>query len=250
MLTDFGFKNVKQDEKHKFVKDLFSSVSSKYDLMNDVMSGTIHRYWKRYFVQNLPLKANDRLLDLAGGTGDITFKIFEKFNYFSPQISICDLTFDMMREGQKKAIDKGILNPIHWVCGRAESIPFEDHTFDGVFTSFGFRNMSDKEAALKEIYRILKPGGWFYCLEFSTPTCSALEKAYKVYSFHIIPKIGKYVANDEEAYQYLVESIQKFPDQETFQNLIQENGFENTGFENLTNGIVAIHSGYKPTENN
>lgn len=245
MFTDFGFKTVEAAKKHNLVKNLFANVSSKYDVMNDLMSGSLHRLWKDTFVQKLPLKQNDHILDLAGGTGDITFRLLKTFHHYDLNLTVYDLTFEMMREGQKRALNKGMLYPVQWICGQGENMPYEAESFNGIVTSFGFRNMANKEQVLQEIHRVLKPGGWFYCLEFSKPMCAFFEKIYKFYSFQIIPKIGKYVANDAASYQYLVESIQNFPDQETFKLMIQENGFKQVSFENLMNGLVAIHWGYK-----
>jgi demethylmenaquinone methyltransferase/2-methoxy-6-polyprenyl-1,4-benzoquinol methylase len=245
MFTDFGFKTVEDAKKHKLVKNIFANVSSKYDLMNDLMSGSLHRLWKDTFVQRLPLTQKDQILDLAGGTGDITFRLLKQFHHYDLNLTVYDLTPEMMREGQKRAINKGMLDPVQWVCGQGEKMPYENESFNGVVTSFGFRNMANKEQVLQEIHRVLKPGGWFYCLEFSKPMCILFERIYKFYSFNIIPKIGKYIANDAESYQYLVESIQNFPNQENFKQMIQANGFKQVFFENLMNGLVAIHSGHK-----
>lgn len=245
MFTDFGFQSVKESDKNKLVKNLFSDVSTKYDIMNDLMSASLHRIWKDCFVKKLPLREHDSILDLAGGTGDITFRIIKQYKHYQPQLTVCDLTPNMMREGQKRAIDQGLLYPIDWICGQGEQLPYNNHSLNGVVCSFGFRNMANKQRTLQEIYRVLKPGGWFYCLEFSKPTSLMLKTLYKLYSFHIIPKIGKYIADDEAAYQYLVESIEKFPSQEQFKQMLITENFQNVRFENIMNGIVAIHSGYK-----
>jgi demethylmenaquinone methyltransferase/2-methoxy-6-polyprenyl-1,4-benzoquinol methylase len=245
MFTDFGFKTVEAAKKHNLVKHVFANVSSKYDVMNDLMSGSLHRLWKDKLVEKLPLKQNDHILDLAGGTGDITFRLLKKFHHYDLNLMVFDLTLEMMCEGQKRAVNKGILDSVQWVCGQGESMPYDNDSFHGVVTSFGFRNMANKDDVLQEVYRVLKPGGWFYCLEFSKPMCALFEKIYKFYSFQIIPKIGQYVANDAASYQYLVESIQKFPDQETLKQMVMAKGFKHVSFDNLMNGLVAIHWGYK-----
>jgi demethylmenaquinone methyltransferase/2-methoxy-6-polyprenyl-1,4-benzoquinol methylase len=245
MFTDFGFKTVKETDKEKLVHDLFQNVSSKYDLMNDLMSGGLHRYWKDYFVKHLPIKSDSSLLDLASGTGDIALKIYEKFKAYTPHITLSDLTEEMLDLAKAKAIDKGFVKNLKYVCSRAETLPFDNESFDGVTISFGLRNTTNKNDVLKEVLRILKPNGWFYCLEFSKPICDVTSKIYDFYSFNVIPKMGKFVANDEDAYQYLVESIRQFPDQETLKTMMLEVGFSSVNYENLTNGVVAIHHGFK-----
>ena len=249
MFTDFGFKNVESAVKKKLVQGVFKNVASNYDRMNDVMSGGLHRYWKDYFISNLPIeKSGCQVLDLAGGTGDIAFGIVEKFNHLIPQITLCDLTYDMIEVGQNRAINKGILHNLNWTVGNAESTPFEDASFDLVTISFGLRNCTYKEKVLSDALRVLKPGGFFYCLEFSKPISLVLQQAYDCYSFSVIPKMGKLIAQDQESYKYLVESIRKFPDQETLKNMMMDTGFIHASYKNLTGGIVAIHKAQKTKE--
>lgn len=245
MFTDFGFKNVEEAVKKGLVQGVFKSVSSNYDRMNDIMSGGLHRYWKRYFISNLPVKKNSKILDLAGGTGDIAFGIVNKFNHVTPEITLCDLTYDMIEVGQNRSINRGLLHNIHWTVGNAESTPFRDESFDIVTISFGLRNCTYKEKVLSDALRVLKPGATFYCLEFSQPKTTILKQAYDCYSFSIIPKMGKLIAQDEASYEYLVESIRNFPNQESLKNMMQNAGFNDVTYENLTGGIVAIHKGTK-----
>ncbi|CAO5674496.1 MAG: Ubiquinone/menaquinone biosynthesis C-methyltransferase UbiE [Holosporales bacterium] len=245
MFTDFGFKTVKDAEKEKLVKELFQSVSNKYDLMNDAMSFGMHRLWKNSFVESLPLKHSDHILDLASGTGDIAFKILKDYKVYAPFLTLCDLTEDMLLKAKERSINQGILNNIEFILASGEHLPFEDNTFHGVTMSFGLRNTTHKDLVLREVYRILKPNGWFSCLEFSKPTCHAFSKIYDFYSFNIIPKMGKFIVDDEESYQYLVESIKQFPDQEVLKSMMQDQGFKDVTVKNLTNGIVAVHTGVK-----
>lgn len=246
MFTDFGFKTIKEDEKEKRVHDLFEGVSNKYDLMNDLMSVGLHRYWKEHFVKSLPIALNQKILDLASGTGDIAFKIFQKYRAFAPHITLCDLTEGMINQAKDKAINKGYLHQLDFIISSAEHLAFDDNYFDGVTLSFGLRNTTHKDSVLKEVFRVLKPGGWFSCLEFSKPKCHLFSKVYDLYSFHVIPVMGRFVAKDENAYQYLVESIRQFPDQETLKIMMSDSGFRNVVYENMSNGIVTIHTGFKP----
>ncbi len=245
MFTDFGFKNVEAASKKGLVQDVFKNVASNYDRMNDVMSGGLHRYWKRYFISNLPVKRNSKILDLAGGTGDIAFGILDKFNHLTPKITLCDLTYDMIAVGKDRAINKGLLHNLNWTVGNAESTPFRDESFDIVTISFGLRNCTYKEKVLSDAFRVLKPGGVFYCLEFSKPTSTMVKHVYDCYSFSVIPKMGKMIAQDEASYEYLVESIRNFPDQASLKTMIKNAGFSDVSHENLTGGIVAIHKGGK-----
>lgn len=245
MFTDFGFKNVEAAVKKGLVQGVFKNVASNYDRMNDVMSAGLHRYWKRHFISNLPIGEGSQVLDLAGGTGDIAFGILDKFNHLTPEITLCDLTYDMIEIGQDRSINKGFLQGLNWTVGNAESTPFKDASFDIVTISFGLRNCTYKEKVLSDAMRVLKPGGAFYCLEFSKPTSVMLRQAYDCYSFSVIPKMGKLIAQDEESYEYLVESIRKFPDQEALTGMMMDAGFMHASYENLTGGIVAIHKGQK-----
>ncbi|MDP2193576.1 MAG: class I SAM-dependent methyltransferase [Alphaproteobacteria bacterium] len=246
MFTDFGFQKVEEKLKSTLVQGVFSKVATKYDVMNDIMSGGLHRLWKRDFVGMLPIHDHDHILDIAGGTGDIAFKIIGEHGYLNPHVTVCDLTPDMVQVGQKRAIDRGYVHPLSWSVGNAESLPFQDNSFDGITISFGLRNCTHIDKVISESYRVLKPGGFFYCLEFSKPILNTLEKIYDIYSFYCIPKMGKIVAGDEASYQYLIESIRRFPDQESLCQMLISGGFDQTSFKNLSGGIVAIHHGFKP----
>ncbi len=245
--TSFGFKDVSPDEKTDRVTDIFRRVAKSYDVMNDVMSLGVHRYWKNELIQMLRPRSGMHLLDMAGGTGDIAFRFLEASQKFTPasQVNVCDMNDKMLAEGKRKAINQGILENISWTCCDAASIPFADNTFDAYTISFGLRNVTKMEKALKEAYRVLKPGGQFFCLEFSKVTSASLEKLYDFYSFQIIPKMGSLIANDKEAYQYLVESIARFPDQQTLAERVTKAGFQQVTWRDMNQGIVAIHSGLK-----
>ncbi len=241
--TSFGFKQIEEDEKQPLVKGVFESVASRYDVMNDVMSLGIHRLWKQHFIKKLAPRANTHLLDVAGGTGDIAFRFLD--NTKNAQVTLCDINHTMLENGYRRAIDENRLEGIEWVCGNAESLPFPNNHFDYYTIAFGIRNVTHIDHALKEAWRVLKPGGRFLCLEFSHVTNPILKKIYNSYSFHLIPAFGKIVTQDRASYQYLVESIQMFPKQEEFLDMIKTAGFLQTSYENLTHGIVAIHSGWK-----
>lgn len=237
--VDFGFKNVKAELKTGFVHELFSRVSNQYDLMNDLISLGLHRCWKRSFVDKLALKPNMAILDLAGGTGDIAIRIASKKKYLNPCVTVCDLTYDMVIKGKDKAINEGVLN-INWQIGNAEQLPYMDKSFDRVTIAFGLRNITDKNRALAEIARVLKPGGQLFCLEFMPPE-GFIKPLYDLYSFHLIPWIGELIAKDKEAYEYLVESIRQFPKPDLLRNMILEQGFFACSYEKWTNNIVALH---------
>jgi demethylmenaquinone methyltransferase/2-methoxy-6-polyprenyl-1,4-benzoquinol methylase len=241
--VSFGFEEVSPQEKTARVRGVFSRVASRYDLMNDLMSGMLHRVWKNLFITKLNPKPNTHLLDVAGGTGDITFRFLEKCP--TGQVTTFDLNQDMLDEGRNRAIDRNYLNNIEWICGNAQDLPFPDNHFDYYTIAFGIRNVTFIDQALKEAYRVLKPGGRFMCLEFSHVTLPLLAKIYDAYSFSVIPTLGKLVANDRESYQYLVESIRRFPKQEEFLAMMTEAGFVQASYENLTQGVVAVHSGWK-----
>lgn len=241
--TSFGFKQVSEEQKQPLVKGVFESVASRYDVMNDVMSLGIHRLWKSHFIRKLAPKNNTHLLDVAGGTGDIAFRFMDATK--NSEVSLCDINPAMLENGYQRAINENRLHGIEWVCGNAESLPFPDHHFDYYTIAFGIRNVTHIDKALNEAYRVLKPGGKFMCLEFSHVTNPLLQKIYDTYSFHLIPAFGKLVAGDRDSYQYLVESIRMFPKQEAFAAMIEEAGFAHVSFENLTHGMVAIHSGWK-----
>jgi demethylmenaquinone methyltransferase/2-methoxy-6-polyprenyl-1,4-benzoquinol methylase len=241
--THFGFKEVNANDKAPLVKAVFDNVASKYDIMNDVISMGVHRLWKDRFIKMLDPKPNSKLLDVAGGTGDIAFRYLEKAPH--GYVSVSDINHAMLREGYKNAIDKNILTNIEWLCADAQNLPIPDDSYDYYTIAFGIRNVTDIPTALAEAYRVLKPGGRFLCLEFSHVENPIMAGLYNFYSFKIIPKMGKLIANDSESYQYLVESIRKFPKQEQFLKMISDAGFEQTSYTNLSSGSVAIHSGWK-----
>ncbi len=243
--TFFGFKSVSPGEKTSLVRNVFASVASKYDIMNDLMSGGMHRLWKKEFIAQIP-DFSGNLLDMASGTGDIARKYYAaaKADGLKPDITACDASAEMLKEGKNKAVDNGILD-IKYQVTEAEKLPFEDGSFDYYTVAFGVRNFTDIPAALKEAYRVLKPGGKFLCLEFSHIETPILEPFYDFYSMNIIPFIGKIVANDEGSYRYLVESIRKFPQQDEFKKMIEDAGFAKVDYMNLSCGVVAIHTGYK-----
>jgi len=237
--VDFGFKSVKTSLKTGLVNELFSKVSNQYDVMNDVMSLGLHRCWKKIFVDKLSLKPNMKILDLAGGTGDIAIRIASKKAYLNPSVTVCDLTYEMMKQGKRKAINRGIIT-INWHGGNAEKLTYKDKTFDVVTIAFGLRNITNKNQALKEIARILKPGGRLFCLEFMPPE-GFLKAAYDFYSFNLIPWFGEHIAKDREAYQYLVESIRQFPEPDILKSMCLEQGFSKCAYEKWTGNIVALH---------
>ncbi len=243
----FGYTQVNADDKAGLVKEVFDNVADNYDLMNDVMSGGIHRLWKNRFVRMLRPRADKKLLDVAGGTGDISFK-YRKRAGSNADITVCDINTEMLRVGKARAYDRGITKGIEWVHGDAQQLPFADNSFDLYTISFGLRNVPRIDDALAEAYRVLKPGGFFYCLEFSKVQAPILDKIYDLYSFKLLPKMGKYIAKDEESYQYLAESIRQFPEQEDLRNRMEAAGFKGAGFVNLSGGIAAIHSGMKPID--
>ena len=237
--TDFGFKSVKSKLKTGLVSDLFSRVSNQYDVMNDVMSFGLHRCWKKSFIEKLALKPNMKILDVAGGTGDIAIRIAKDKAYLAPQVTVCDLTYDMVCQGKDKAVNAGVLG-IRWHIGNAEKLPYADASFDRVTIAFGLRNVANKDAALNEMARVLKPGGTLSCLEFSPPE-GALKPFYDLYSFKIIPWVGERIAKNREAYQYLVESIRQFPKPSILREMILNHGFSTCIYEKWTGGIVALH---------
>lgn len=242
--TDFGFEKVSTSQKTEKVAGVFHSVADKYDIMNDLMSLGIHRLWKKQAISMLQLKEGMQVLDLAGGTGDLTAKISQHIGD-NGRVVLSDINSSMLTVGKRKLLDKGIFNNVDFVEANAEALPFEDNTFDRIIIGFGLRNVTDKLAALKSMYRTLKPGGQCLVLEFSTPTVAPVKKLYDFYSFTILPKIGKWVANDEDSYRYLAESIRVHPPQEKLAELMQGAGFEDVRYYNLSAGIVAIHQGRK-----
>ena len=241
--THFGFETVREGDKADRVRGVFTSVASKYDIMNDVMSGGVHRIWKDAMMDWLAPRAGQRLLDVAGGTGDIAFRFLKRAGNGSAVV--LDLTENMLIEGRKRAEAERLADSLEWVVGDAMALPFADNSFDVYTISFGIRNVVRPQDALKEAYRVLKPGGRLMVLEFNQLPNPMMQKAYDLYSFNVIPRLGQMIAGDRDSYQYLVESIRKFPDQETFLGMIREAGFGNAKYRNLTLGVAALHSGWK-----
>ncbi|MEO9822864.1 MAG: bifunctional demethylmenaquinone methyltransferase/2-methoxy-6-polyprenyl-1,4-benzoquinol methylase UbiE [Yoonia sp.] len=241
--THFGFETVREEEKAGRVQGVFSSVASKYDVMNDVMSVGIHRIWKDAMMDWLAPRPGQKLLDVAGGTGDISFRFLKRAG--SGHATVLDLTGPMLVEGRKRAEADNMSDNLDWVVGDAMALPFEDNTFDVYTISFGIRNVTRPQEALNEAFRVLRPGGRLMVLEFSQLPNPMMQAAYDAYSFNVIPKMGKLIANDSESYQYLVESIRNFPDQETFLGMVRAAGFENAKYRNMTLGVAALHSGWK-----
>lgn len=242
--THFGFETVPESEKAGRVRGVFSSVASKYDIMNDVMSMGIHRVWKDAMMDWLAPRPDQHLLDVAGGTGDVAFRFLSRAGS-TARATVLDMTASMLEEGRKRAEAEQLSERLEWIVGDAMALPFEANTFDVYTISFGIRNVTRIPDALSEAYRVLKPGGRLMVLEFSQLPNPAMQKAYDLYSFNVIPTMGKIIANDRDSYQYLVESIRKFPDQETFASMIREAGFDQVKYRNLTMGIAALHSGWK-----
>lgn len=242
--THFGFKQVATNEKVGMVANVFHSVAAKYDLMNDVMSFGIHRLWKRYTIDCSGVRSGHKVLDLAGGTGDLT-ETFSRMVGNAGNVVLADINLSMLKVGRDKLRDKGRVKNIEYVQANAEELPFPDNHFDVVTMAFGLRNVTDKDKALASIFRVLKPGGRLLVLEFSKPVLPLLDKIYDAYSFHILPVMGQLIANDKESYQYLAESIRMHPNQETLKTMFETAGFEQCSYDNLSGGIVALHKGYK-----
>ncbi|CAM3902484.1 MULTISPECIES: bifunctional demethylmenaquinone methyltransferase/2-methoxy-6-polyprenyl-1,4-benzoquinol methylase UbiE [Rahnella] len=242
--THFGFRTVAKDEKQEMVAEVFHSVAAKYDLMNDLMSFGIHRIWKRFTIDCSGVRQGQRVLDLAGGTGDLTAK-FSRLVGEKGEVVLADINDSMLKMGREKLRNLGIVGNVSYVQANAEALPFPDNYFDCITISFGLRNVTEKEKALRSMFRVLKPGGRLLVLEFSKPVLKPLSKAYDTYSFHILPRIGELVAQDAESYRYLAESIRMHPDQETLKGMMADAGFENVTYHNLTGGIVALHRGFK-----
>jgi ubiquinone/menaquinone biosynthesis methyltransferase len=242
--TQFGEQTVTPEEKTNLVHGVFDSVATKYDIMNDLMSGGLHRLWKDRLIRMIRPRPNQKFLDVAGGTGDIAFRLKKRIGP-KANITVCDLTAAMLEVGRDRATDKGWIDGFEWITGNAEDLPFPDNHFDIYTIAFGLRNVTHIDKALKEAHRVLKPGGKFYCLEFSHVETPILSKAYDLYSFNVIPKVGKAVTNDEESYQYLVESIRKFPTARKLESRMQDAGFTKTNHTKMNAGIVAIHQGLK-----
>ena len=241
--THFGARNVREDEKAGLVHDVFTNVASKYDVMNDVMSVGIHRLWKEAMMDWLAPRSGQHLLDVAGGTGDISFRFLKRAE--NAQAVVLDMTESMLIEGSKRAEAAALSSQLDWVTGDAMALPFEDNSFDVYTISFGIRNVTRIPDALNEAYRVLRPGGRLMVLEFSQLPVDGMQKLYDLYSFNVIPRMGQLIADDRDSYQYLVESIRNFPDQDTFASMIASAGFEQVKYRNLSMGIAALHSGWK-----
>ncbi|NIG97986.1 MAG: bifunctional demethylmenaquinone methyltransferase/2-methoxy-6-polyprenyl-1,4-benzoquinol methylase UbiE [Serratia symbiotica] len=242
--TDFGFRTVARDEKQAMVADVFHSVAAKYDVMNDLMSFGIHRIWKRFTIDCSGVRRGQRVLDLAGGTGDLAAKFFRMVGE-QGLVVLADINDSMLKVGRDKLRDRGIVGNISYVQANAEALPFPDNYFDCITIAFGLRNVTEKDKALRSMFRVLKPGGRLLVLEFSKPRLAPLNKAYDAYSFHVLPKIGALVVKDPDSYRYLAESIRIHPDQETLKDMMVNAGFDNVTYFNLTGGIVALHRGFK-----
>lgn len=243
--TDFGFQKVKAGEKAGRVAEVFHSVAGKYDLMNDLMSGGVHRIWKLFTVEMAAVRPGQAILDIAGGTGDLAEK-FSRLTGPTGTVVLADINAAMLRVGRDKLLDRGIAQNLCFAQADAQYLPFPDHTFDCITIAFGLRNVTDKDLALRSMLRVLKPGGRLLVLEFSKPQSNLLEKAYDTYSFRVLPLMGKLVAGDADSYRYLAESIRMHPDQETLKHMMEAAGFVQCGYHNMTGGIVALHKGIKP----
>ena len=241
--THFGFQDIPEADKKGRVQGVFNSVASRYDVMNDLMSAGIHRIWKDAMMDWLAPRPGQKLLDVAGGTGDIAFRFLKRAG--SGHATVLDMTEPMLIEGQKRAEAEDMAVSLDWIVGDAMALPFPDNTFDVYTISFGIRNVTRPQEALNEAFRVLKPGGRLMVLEFSHIPNDMLQKLYDLYSFNVIPELGRIVADDRDSYQYLVESIRKFPDQETFLQMIRTAGFEQAKYRNLSLGIATLHSGWK-----
>lgn len=241
--THFGYQTVPVNDKADLVKGVFDSVASRYDIMNDLMSGGLHRLWKRHTIDQAGVRKGHVVLDLAGGTGDLA-KEFAQQVGTTGHVVLADINAAMLMQGRRRMVDGGAAGNSSIAQVDAQNLPFEDSTFDRITVAFGLRNVTDKDAALRSMQRVLKPGGKLLILEFSKPA-EAIQPAYDFYSFKVLPILGKLVANDEDSYQYLAESIRMHPDQETLLGMMQAAGLERCRYQNLAGGIVALHSGYR-----
>ncbi|MGV6802169.1 MAG: bifunctional demethylmenaquinone methyltransferase/2-methoxy-6-polyprenyl-1,4-benzoquinol methylase UbiE [bacterium] len=249
--VSFGFENVAASEKAGKVRAVFDSVASNYDIMNDLMSAGVHRLWKSVLLDRINPQPGMKLLDMAGGTGDIALSFLQRAalrparHRPKAQAVISDINHTMLKAGKDRDQQSGLTSQVTRLCTDAQNLPFADNQFDIYTIGFGIRNVTDMSSALREAYRVLKPGGRFFCLEFSHPVTEGLQQGYDAYSFNIIPRLGELVANDRDSYQYLVESIRRFPHQDQFLSMIQQANFQRCRYENLSLGIAAIHSGWK-----
>ena len=242
--THFGYQTVDVEDKQKKVADVFHSVAAKYDLMNDVMSMGIHRLWKRFTIEMSGVRPGHKVLDLAGGTGDLAAKFADKVGD-SGQVILADINQSMLNVGRDKLIDNGYGHKVQFAQVNAEALPFEDNSFDIITIAFGLRNVTHKEKALSSMLRILKPGGRLLVLEFSKPEQPWLSKVYDTYSFSLLPAMGKLLVNDSDSYKYLAESIRMHPDQDSLKQMMLQAGFDEVEYHNMTGGIVALHRGFK-----
>ena len=242
--THFGYETVNTEDKAKRVRGVFDSVASNYDLMNDLMSMGIHRLWKRFAVELSGVRSGQKILDLASGTGDLAAR-FSGLVGPDGLVVMSDINAAMLNEGRSRMADDGYIGNVQYSQINAEQIPFPDNTFDCITIGFGLRNVTDKQAALNAMYKALKPGGRLLVLEFSHPTTKPLQSLYDVYSFKLLPLMGKFVAKDEDSYRYLAESIRMHPDQDSLKAMFETAGFEDCDYHNLTGGIVAVHRGFK-----
>jgi len=251
--ASFGYRDVPADEKAGMVREVFASVAPRYDLMNDLMSAGVHRLWKSTLVDVLNPRPGERFLDVAGGTGDIAFRIVRRLQEKSaahkvsgrPDVTICDINPAMLEVGRDRAVDRGLLQGLTWTTGDAEALPFPDKSFDAYTIAFGLRNVTHIDKALGEAWRVLKPGGRFYCLEFSKVTSAPIARAYDAYSERALPFLGRVVARDAESYRYLHESIRRFPSQRELAGRMRSAGFAQVDWRNLTLGVVALHAGWR-----
>jgi demethylmenaquinone methyltransferase/2-methoxy-6-polyprenyl-1,4-benzoquinol methylase len=242
--TDFGFSRVKREDKEKLVRGVFESVASRYDVMNDLMSAGIHRLWKRFTIELSAVRKGQTVLDIAGGTGDLAER-FSRLVGPTGHVFLADINAAMLAVGRDRLIDRGALSNVDVVQCDAQALPFKDESIDCITIAFGLRNVTDKDMALRSMLRVLKPGGRLLVLEFSKPVNPVLEKIYDTYSFKVLPVMGQFVANDADSYRYLAESIRKHPDQETLLGMMEDAGFANCQYHNMTGGIVAVHKGIK-----
>ena len=243
-ITHFGFENVKASEKAERVAGVFHSVAAKYDIMNDLMSGGVHRLWKRFTIEAAAPRTGQQILDIAGGTGDLTQQFSTRVGP-TGHVVLADINSSMLGVGRDKLLNLGLAHNITYTQADAQFLPFNDNSFDCITIAFGLRNVTDKDLALQSMLRVLKPGGRLLVLEFSKPQSRAIEAIYDQYSFKLLPLMGKLVANDADSYRYLAESIRKHPDQDTLKNMMQNAGFSQCTYTNLTGGVVALHKGFK-----
>ncbi len=242
--THFGFKEIPTHQKSERVAEVFASVANKYDLMNDLMSFGLHRLWKRFTLEQANVRSGQCVLDIAGGTGDLAGEFAKKIGQ-QGRVVLADINDKMLAQGRDRLINQGIISHIYFVQADAEHLPFPSNYFDCITIAFGLRNVTDKEAALRSMYRVLKPGGKLLILEFSKPVIPVLASLYDKYSFNVIPKLGEWICDDKASYQYLVESIRMHPDQSTLKTMLENAEFEDVVYHNLTGGIVALHKGFK-----